>query len=36
MYDGPLTSLHQATELSPSEGTSLTILKGGIAVVVNC
>ena len=35
MYDGHLTSLHQATELSPSEGTSLTILKGGIAVVVN-
>jgi hypothetical protein len=28
------TSLCQATELSPSEGTSLTILKGGIAVVV--
>ena len=35
MYDGHLTSLHQATELSPSEGTSLTILKGEIAVVVN-
>jgi hypothetical protein len=35
MYDGHLTSLHQATELSPSEGTALTILKGGIAVVVN-
>jgi len=29
------TSLCSATELSPSEGTSLTILKGGIAVVVN-
>ena len=28
------TSLCQATELSPSEGTSLTILKGRIAVVV--
>ena len=36
MYSGHLTSLHQATELSPSEGTSLTILKGRIAVVVNC
>ena len=35
MYDGHLTSRHQATELSPSEGASLTILKGGIAVVVN-
>jgi hypothetical protein len=35
MYDGHLRSLHQATELSSSEGASLTILKGGIAVVVN-
>ena len=35
MYEGHLTSLHQTTELSPSEGTSLTILTGGIAVVVN-
>jgi hypothetical protein len=35
VYDGHLTSLLQTTELSPSEGTSLTILKGGIAVVVN-
>ena len=30
------TSLLQATELSPSEGALLTILKGGIAVVVTC
>jgi hypothetical protein len=35
MYEGHLTSLHQVTELSPSEDTSLTILKGGIAVVVH-
>ena len=35
MYDGHLRSLHQATELSSSEGASLTGLKGGIAVVVN-
>ena len=35
MYDKHLTNLHQVTELSPSEGTSLTILKGRIAVVVN-
>jgi hypothetical protein len=36
MYAGHLQSLYQATELSPSEGASLTILRGGIAVVVNC
>src|SRR5882672_10326021 len=35
-YTGHLQSLYQATELSPGEGTSLTILRGGIAVVVNC
>jgi hypothetical protein len=35
MYDEHLISLHQATEPFPSEGTSLTILKGGIAVVVS-
>jgi hypothetical protein len=35
LYDGHLRSLHQATELSSSEGASLTVLKGGIAVVVN-